>query len=142
MSKTFIPRTTRDLVAAQAGYRCGYCLLQQDVAGIQLHVEHIIPEAAGGNSEIENLWLACPTCNNHKGMQVKAPDPKTGKIVSLFHPRKQTWKTHFAWSADGLEIVGLTPTGRATVLALKLNQLFMLRARRRWILAGWHPPAD
>ena len=140
MSKTFIPRSIKEKVAAQALHRCGYCQLQQDVAGIQLHVEHIIPEAAGGHSKIENLWLACPACNNHKGIQTHAVDPQTGSLAPLFNPRAQKWKMHFAWSADGLEIVGLTPTGRATVLALQMNQPFMLRARRRWVIAGWHPP--
>jgi len=140
VSKTFIPRSVKEKVAADARYRCGYCQLQQDVAGIQLHVEHIIPEAAGGNSTIENLWLACPTCNNRKGTQTHAIDPQTEKVVPLFNPRKQQWKQHFAWSADGLEMRGLTPTGRATILALKTNQPFMLRVRRRWVIAGWHPP--
>ena len=30
-------------------------------------VEHIIPVAAGGASNEENLWLACPLCNGFSG---------------------------------------------------------------------------
>jgi hypothetical protein len=44
------------------------------------------------------------------------------------------------WSADGLQIVGRTPTGRATVAALQLNNVIAVTVRRSWIAAGWHPP--
>jgi len=39
-------------------------------------------------------------------------------------------------------IVGLTPTGRATVTALNLNNPYIVPARRLWALAGWHPPKE
>lgn len=107
-----------------------------------MHVEHIIPLAAGGTSEEENLWLACPLCNGSKGVRTRATDPETEEEVSLFNPRQQVWSTHFQWREGGIEIGGLTPCGRATVVALKLNNENLTRARRRWVLAGWHPPTD
>ncbi len=140
MSRDYIPTTVRHRVAEAAHYRCGYCQTQQAVVGIPLHIEHIIPLAAGGDSDEDNLWLACSVCNNYKGTQTHAPDPETGEQVSLFNPRIQSWTDHFAWSDDGVEIIGLTSTGRATVQSLKLNQPFMCRARRRWVMANWHPP--
>ena len=105
-----------------------------------MHIEHIIPLAAGGNSEEDNLWLACPLCNGYKGTQTQFPDPDSGMSVQLFNPRQQKWPDHFCWSEDGLQIVGKTACGRATVIALKLNNNFFLQARRRWVMAGWHPP--
>lgn len=48
MSRTKIPRELRQRVEAAARLRCGYCQTQQIVVGYALHVEHIIPEAAGG----------------------------------------------------------------------------------------------
>ena len=78
MSRTFIPQAVRELVAAEAQHRCGYCQTQQVVTGMPLHIDHIIPEAVGGSSEIENLWLACPLCNNYKGTQTYATDPPAG----------------------------------------------------------------
>ena len=63
-------------------------------------------------------------------------------MVSLFNPRRQAWSEHFAWAEDGAIIVGLTPSGRATELALHLNRLVLVRARQRWISVGWHPPAE
>ena len=105
-----------------------------------MHIEHIIPIAAGGQTVEGNLWLACPLCNGHKATKVEAPDPESNNLVPLFNPRTQNWNEHFQWHNDGIEVSGLTPTGRATIHALQLNNEYLVRARRRWVLAGWHPP--
>jgi len=107
-----------------------------------MHLEHIIPEAAGDGSTEENLWLACPLCNGYKGVQTHAVDPLTGVRMPLFNPRIQDWHEHFSWSADGTEIIGKTPVGRATVLALHLNNPYVVPSRKIWVVAGWHPPKD
>lgn len=142
MSRPYIPPAVRQRIFLEARFRCGYCHAQQDVVGMQLHIEYIIPVSAGGSSEIENLWLACSECNNHKGSQTHREDPVNGARVALFNPRVQEWNEHFCWSDDGVEIIGLTAVGRVTVLALDLNQLNMVRARRRWVMVGWRPPKD
>jgi hypothetical protein len=67
-------------------------------------------------------------------------DPVTQSMVPLFHPRRQVWKEHFEWVDDGSRIVGLSPEGRATVVALKLNNPLAVRVRSNWVQAGWHPP--
>jgi hypothetical protein len=110
--------------------------------GIPLEIDHIIPEAAGGSSSEENLWLACVMCNKIKGKQTHGRDPIANRRVRLFNPRQQIWKDHFAWSADGAEIVGKTSCGRATVNALQLNRLYLVIARRHWIAADLHPPKE
>jgi len=142
MSRVHISATIRRRVAEAARYRCGYCQTQQVVVGIPLHIEHIIPLALGGSSNEDNLWLACSACNNYKGVQTHALDLETKEQVLLFNPRTQRWTDHFAWSDDGAEVIGLTAMGRATVEALKLNQPLICLARRRWVVAGWHPPTD
>jgi 5-methylcytosine-specific restriction endonuclease McrA len=142
MSRTRVSQALRKRVAEAARFRCGYCQIQQIVVAYPLHVEHIVPEAIGGSSVEENLWLACSVCNNAKGVQTTGQDPLTRQEVTLFNPRKQIWSEHFAWSADGVQIIGLTPTGRATVVALRLNTPFRIQSRLRWVLVGWHPPRD
>ena len=67
MSSTHIPKALRAQVAAQARYRCGYCLTAEAVVGTPMELDHIIPEALGGLTEEDNLWLACSLCNDHKG---------------------------------------------------------------------------
>jgi len=47
---------------------------------------------------------------------------------------------HFCWDTSLLEIVGLTPTGRATVEALKLNRKEVCNLRAILFLIGEHPP--
>jgi hypothetical protein len=135
-----ISKAQRERVAAAARQRCGYCLTDQHISGAQMHVEHIVPRARGGSSEESNLWLSCAWCNSYKGIQVEAQDPETGVLVSLFNPRWQCWIEHFAWDKDAINILGLTPTGRATLTALNLNNPYIVPARRLWALAGWHPP--
>ncbi|MFZ1506042.1 MAG: HNH endonuclease signature motif containing protein [Anaerolineae bacterium] len=137
-----IPKTLRRRVMSTAKYRCGYCLTSQLLSGAQMHIEHIIAQSQGGTSDEANLWLSCAWCNSYKGAQVTGADPATGAIIALFNPRTQSWHDHFAWSDDGLYIAGTSATGRATVEALRLNNEFIVPARRQWKLAGWHPPLD
>ena len=138
----YIPVELRRQVRADAGRRCGYCRSPEVLTGMPLEIEHIIPEAAGGLTVRENLWLACHRCNEFKGDRTHAVDPLTGESITLLNPRTQRWHEHFAWSLDGTLIVGLTPCGRATVVALRLNNEYVVEARRFWVEAGWWPPAD
>ena len=71
---------------------------------------------------LDNLALACFHCNRKKSDKTIAIDLETGTEIPLFNPRQEHWQEHFIWSSDGLLIVGLTPTGRATVVALVLNR--------------------
>jgi hypothetical protein len=130
------------LIAERDRHRCAYCLTTEENCGLQMHVDHIIPEAVGGMSTADNLCLACFSCNIHKAAQQSGADPATGDVVSLFQPLFQKWTEHFAWNDGDSQIIGLTPCGRATVAALHMNNPIMVRARRRWVAAGWHPPTD
>jgi hypothetical protein len=123
-------------VREAARNRCGYCLTSQENVPVPIEIEHIIPKAKGGTDDEENL------CNSHKGAQTHGYDSITENKVTLFNPRNQKWAEHFQWSEDGTLIIGQTPTGRATVIALKLNDPIAVTVRRRWVSVGWHPPTD
>jgi len=140
VSKAQIPAEIRQRIREEAGHRCGYCLSPQHLVLGVLEIEHIVPKACGGMDDESNLWLSCRLCNSFKAVQTKALDPITGRRVKLFHPRRQNWARHFRWNDDGTSVLGLTPCGRATVLALQLNNLFAVTVRREWVRAGWHPP--
>ncbi len=135
MSRPYIPKALRQKVAAKAKHRCGYCLTPQSFTAMPMHVEHIIPFAAGGPSTEDNLWLACPLCNGYKRDQTYAIDAVTGEQISLFNPRQQVWFEHFRWNEDGTEIIALTACGQATIITLKLNNKYLIRARQRWLMA-------
>ena len=107
-----------------------------------LVMDHILPRSAGGDDERDNLAASCYRCNEFKGARTHAIDPATGELVSLFNPRVQVWREHFSWANGGTHIVGLTPIGRATVVALRLNNEYVVEARTLWIAQDWHPPSE
>jgi hypothetical protein len=107
-----------------------------------LDFDHLLPEALGGATVRENLWLACSRCNDFKGNRREAADPLPGAIVPLFNPRTQRWTEHLAWSLTGERILGRSPTGRATIEALRLNNEFIIVAQQFWVETGRWPPAD
>jgi hypothetical protein len=142
MSSSYVPKALRERVAAQARNRCGYCLTAEAIVGTPMEMDHLIPEGLGGLTEEENLWLACSLCNDHKADRIAALDSVTGEVVRLFNPRREVWGEHFRWTPEGDRVVGLTPTGRATVAALNMNRPSLVKARQAWVTVGWHPPKD
>ena len=106
----------------------------------ELEIEHILPISKGGTDAEDNLWLACRSCNLFKSNQIHGYDPFTHRWLRLFNPRRQRWSRHFLWSEDGVLIVGRTACGRATTVALNLNNLVAVTVRRNWVSVGWHPP--
>ncbi len=118
---------------------CEYCGSQEEYSPDTFSVEHIIPLAKGGTNEVGNLANACQRCNNHKYVSIEAIEPLTGEIVSLYHPRQNRWSDHFAWDEDYTFVVGLTPTGRATVAKLELNRKGVVNLRRLLRAWGLHP---
>jgi hypothetical protein len=130
----------RRAVIRRAKGCCEYCQSQARFATQSFAAEHIIPRVAGGPTAVNNLALSCLGCNSHKHAKTHAIDPETGQEAPLFHPRRQGWTQHFRWSEDFTAIIGLTPTGRATVAALHLNRPELVNLRRVLHAVGEHPP--
>jgi len=103
-------------------------------------VEHIIPRVLGGQTELDNLALACQGCNGRKYSKTEGFDPISNRQVPLYHPREQRWLDHFAWNGDCSEIVGITAIGRVTIAELRLNRTELVNLRRILYAAGEHPP--
>jgi hypothetical protein len=59
-----ITKGLRFSVFARDGFTCRYCGRQADT--VPLVVDHMVPVAAGGTNDIENLITACETCNQGK----------------------------------------------------------------------------
>lgn len=118
MSETWISVRLRTFVEVRAGHRCEYCGLREADTFLGCQVDHIVSEKHGGLTTEENLALACTVCNRAKGSDIAGVD-QPGSIVPLFHPRLDRWAEHFR--RQGLQIVGLTPKGRATARLLRLN---------------------
>jgi len=105
-------------------------------------VEHILPRSRAGADDLDNLAWSCQACNNRKYTATQAVDPQTGSLASLYHPRRHSWGEHFQWSDDWLTLIGVTPTGRATIARLDLNREGVVNLRGLLVPAGKHPPPD
>lgn len=97
-----------------------------------------MPRDARGPTTADNLALACVYCSLRKEARPSATDPETGRTVPLFNPRRQRWARHFRW--NGVRVVGITATGRATVAALLFNRPLILSIREEEAARGRHPP--
>lgn len=136
----FISSKTKDLVAQRARYICEYCRTPSAFSSSTFSVEHIIPRIFGGSNAVDNLAYACLGCNNIKFTKTEGLDPESNIMVPLYHPRNHRWADHFCWDTSLLRIVGLTPVGRATIDALKLNRQEVCNLRAVLFLIGEHPP--
>ncbi len=126
----------RQQVRERAGRRCEYCRLPDSLPPLEsFHLEHIVARQHGGETVLDNLAWACHRCNRHKGPNLTGIDPITKDIVPLFHPRRLIWTGHF--SLRGIELIGLTPSGRATVVLLQMNAARRLERRGELIRLGW-----
>jgi hypothetical protein len=132
----------RQAVLERARGCCEYCKSQGRFSAQAFSIEHIVPRHSGGETTLDNLALACQGCNNHKYTKTEARDSMSDSIVPLYHPRRQQWREHFAWNDDFTLVVGLTPTGRATVQTLHLNRAELINLRRVLYTMGEHPPAE
>lgn len=127
-----------DFARQRAGHCCEYCKLPEIFSSTRFQIDHIIAEQHGGKSVPSNLALACLADNNHKGPNLAGIDPKSGKRVWLFNPRRHKWSRHFRW--DGPVLVGRTLIGRATIAVLAINLPLRVAQRAALIAEGDFPP--
>jgi 5-methylcytosine-specific restriction endonuclease McrA len=129
-----VPENQRGFVRQRAGGRCEYCRKPDLVSTYGYHVDHIIPIAHGGHSELANLAWACFECNVSKGRDIASYDPETQLLTPLFNPRSDIWEEHFAF--QGARIVGISAIGRVTVRLLSLDAPDQVETRQLLIDIG------
>jgi HNH endonuclease len=143
-----ISELTKQSVRKRANYLCEYCHSLEILSANRFTIDHIVPQSLGGSDDIDNLALACRRCNERRYNFVAGIDPQTQDIVPIFNPRQQQWAEHFGWTADGTEIVGSSPIGRATCVRFDLNDMrypendSIRQTRRLWTRIGLHPPSN
>jgi hypothetical protein len=121
---------------------CEYCHASEKWQYVLFTVDHVIPLSKNGKNTIDNLALACFHCNRRKSNNITGIDPNSGNQVTLFNPRTSLWNEHFIWSKDELIIIGLTPTGKATIEILNLNRERIINIRAADKAINRHPPAE
>lgn len=141
-SRSKISDSIQAQVRQRANYLCEYCHASEQWQYVRFTVDHVVPLSLGGVDQLENLALACFHCNRRKTNRLTAVDPQLGKEVPLFNPRQDCWREHFIWSTDGLLILALTSTGRATIAILALNRERVIHIRAADQEVGRHPPTE
>ena len=138
--------STRRIVRERANLHCEYYHADEGWQFIRFTIDHVLPQAAGGSDDSENLALACRNCNERRGNRTEGRDPETSAVIPLFNPRRDIWAEHFSWDAERIRIIRHTRTGRATVEILDLNDDrhdgTVLRIRQHDVSDGYHPPPE
>lgn len=133
----YVPAKLRAIVRQRARNRCESCLVHEGDVGFSHEPDHIIACKQGGATVEENLAWACHVCNNLKGSNLSSVDIETGRIVRLFHPRRDRWTRHFRLESG--QIVPVTAVGRVTEYLLQFNHPHTVKTRRALIKAGRYP---
>jgi hypothetical protein len=68
-----IPAQLRFGILHRDGFRCRYCGRTSSTPGVVLHVDHVVPLAAGGATTEDNLLTACEECNLGKATRAVLP---------------------------------------------------------------------
>lgn len=63
---TYIPIELQRKIRATFADNCAYCQSAELLTIAIFEIEHIVPRSAGSVTAVENLCLACPTCNRYK----------------------------------------------------------------------------
>lgn len=91
----WIPQAVRNEVSKRSGGICHYCKEKAAIAKISkrgvlqflssegriFHIDHVIPLAHGGVSEIDNLVLACQECNLSRRKKKILNDPVVQQLL-------------------------------------------------------------
>ena len=118
---------------------CAYC----DAKNVPLHIEHVIPKAAGGSNRVSNLTLACKDCNEAKSTQsigdflARQPKRLARILAHLKKPLKDAAAVNTTRYAVGraLQAFGL-PTTFSSGGRTKMNRIAQGYNKDHWIDAA------
>ncbi len=115
----------RKTVEHRVNHRCEYCQIHSNDMFLSFELDHIIPIKHGGSNDFENLALACPHCNQHKGSDFATIFKN--QIIRLFNPRVDKWPDHF--EVFNGEINSKSKVGEASIKIFHFNEpdLIILR---------------
>lgn len=142
MTRKYVTVQQKQQIIQRAKGCCEYCLSRADFATQSFSIEHVILVSKNGKTTLDNLALACPSCNSYKYNKTTHPDPVDGTPIPLYNPRTQNWQDHFSWNKDFSHIVALSAVGRATLHALKLNRSGLVNMCNALFTIGLHPPQE
>jgi len=108
--KRSVVKLTRKNIMLRDKYTCQYC--NDKHAPAKLNIDHVIPRAAGGKSEWENLVTSCVKCNSKKdcktpkqaGMTLRKMPKKPDFFVFTLHRKysqvPESWLDYCYWNVE------------------------------------------
>lgn len=85
-----ISASLRWSVFSRDGFSCRYCGAQAGQEGIELHADHVISVADGGDSSFDNLVTACKKCNGGKGARSLSKAPTSSEVIGWLNEKSKT----------------------------------------------------
>lgn len=131
----YLSKKLREAVIKRANSCCEYCLIPQYASFFRYQVEHIISKKHRGSDGFDNLALACPMCNRHKGSDLGTNVGEPPVLVRFYNPRLDTWNDHFTLDDLG-KISSKSNIGESTIRILQMNQQQAIEQREKLIKAG------
>ena len=117
---------TQELVRRRANERCNTAASGNPVSRLAFMSNTSSPDSTE-EPTIPLTWLWPVIGATFKGPNLSAIDTESGNILSLFHPRKDIWQSHFILE-QGL-IRGTSEMGRATARLLNMNAYHRVQLR-------------
>ena len=122
MYREQLPPGLREAILNRDDHKCQLCGYSK-AQGATLEVDHIIPVAANGTNDPDNLWTLCQACNRWKGDRMinerflksavqynyMSTWDTNGNICGIQFPIKEKWFNRLREFADrsGLEFYDL-----------------------------------
>ena len=125
----YVSQNLRTQVELRAGGICEYCRIHIEDTYFGGEIDHIISRKHRGQTEFENLALACQPCNRNKGSDLDSLSESSKNLVRFFNPRTDKWGEHFRANLNG-EIESLTEIGEVTAIIFGFNDLERIAERR------------
>jgi len=116
-----VSENLRTQVEFHANGFCEYCRIAIEDTYFGGEIDHIISLKHHGQTEFENLALACQPCNRSKGSDLGSLSKYSKNLVRFFNPRIDIWKEHFRVNSKA-EIKPLTEIGEVTADIFGFNE--------------------
>jgi len=131
----YISENLRTEVELRANGICEYCRIAIEDTYFGGEIDHIISLKHRGQTEVENLALACQPCNCNKGSDLGSISETSKTLIRFFNPRIDNWNEHFRVNPDA-EIKPLTEIGEVTAFIFGFNEPERIAERKGLIEIG------
>jgi hypothetical protein len=123
----------REYLLEKWARKCAYC----GAEGLPLQIEHLTPRARGGSDRINNLALACQSCNQRKGNRTAAEFGFPQLMAQARQPLKDAAAVNTTrWALYGRLVATGLPVEAGTGGRTKYNRTHQGLEKAHWLDAA------